>query len=65
MGVEREINDETHRVLSEEVDGYDPEEAKRSIERWVKRSPPPEPPGDDEPTDPEVEADGGSERRTD
>ncbi len=37
MDVEREISDETHRVLSEEVDGYDPE----------------------------VEADGGSERPTD
>jgi hypothetical protein len=51
MDVDRtELDD----VLSEEVDGHDPEEAAVATEEWLERVPP-----GDEPVEPEAETDGG------
>ncbi len=57
MDVKTEISEETHRVLSEEFEEYDPEEAQEFAEEWVEQAPPPEPPEDGQPS--EREADGG------
>lgn len=51
MDVDRtELDD----VLSEEVDGYDPDEAAVTTEEWLARVPP-----GDEPVEPGAETDGG------
>ena len=56
MAVKRDIEDETHRVLAEALDDYDPEAVEANVEEWLKRVPP-----GDEPVEPEAETDGGPE----
>ena len=56
MAVKRDIDDETHRVLAEELDDYDPEAVEENVEEWLERVPP-----GDEPVEPEAETDGGPE----
>jgi len=37
------IDETTHEILEEEIDGYDPATAETSAEEWVEDAPAPEP----------------------
>lgn len=55
MVVDREVSDETHRILEEELDGYEPRQVDENVDAWLDSVPP-----GHEPVRREAETDGDS-----